>query len=169
MIDDNFFHLIDILLTIVVVGVTIGLAYRQIKKQRQLAADRATLNFIADRELHNSEWRRIENVFFENMTPRDDPEGKRPWEQLLNPRTESIRKDALDVNVFLNHYELVAIGIKEKIINERLYRDWYKTSYVRIWRKARPYVMALRDSRGSMDIFCNLQTQAEKWDSLSWA
>ena len=154
--------LFALLVSLLALCVTIWLAYRQVKKQRQLTADRATLNFIADREIHNPEWRRIEAVFFEQMNPGEEA-NEPTWKQLINPSTRRAREDAIDVRTFLNHYELVAIGITEKIINERLYADWYKTSYVRIWQKASAFVCAIRKEKDSKRIYCNLEEQAKKW------
>ena len=154
---------VPIVVLAVTVGVTIWLAYRQVKKQRRLAADRATLKFIAGHEIHNPDWRRLETVFAEQMSAGRDSDTSTPWKRLLGLDTQSARQDALDVRSFLNHYELVAIAIREGIINESLYAMWYRTSYVRIWQKAEPYIVALRQERKSDQIYCNLEEQAHRW------
>ena len=153
--------LLETLLALLALGVTIYLAYRQLKKQRSIAADRATLNFIATHEIHNADWHRIEGVFHDWMRDRDPP----PWKDLLEAERDRARKDAVDVYSYLNHFELVAIAVEEGIVSERLYAKWYRSSYVETWKLAKDFVVELRKQRkNNQAIFRKFQDLAEAWE-----
>ena len=142
-------------LALLALGVTIYLAYRQIKKQRSIAADRATLNFIATHEIHNADWHKIEGVFHDWMREGEP----RPWKDLLDAERDRTRKDAVFVYSYLNHFELVAIAIDEGIVSERLYAKWHRTSYVGIWNLAKEFVGELRERRKNPALFVNFENR----------
>ena len=146
-------------LALLALGVTIYLAYRQIKKQRSIAADRATLNFIATHEIHNADWHKIEGVFHDWMREGEP----RPWKDLLDAERDRTRKDAVFVYSYLNHFELVAIAIDEGIVSERLYAKWHRTSYVGIWNLAKEFVGELRERRKNPALFVNFEKLADAW------
>lgn len=95
-----FDAIVPIVVLAVTVGVTIWLAYRQVKKQRRLAADRATLKFIAGHEIHNPDWRRLETVFAEQMSAGRDSDTSMPWKRLLGLDTQ--RSQSLVLHLLCN-------------------------------------------------------------------
>ena len=154
---------IEAVFALLALGVTIFLAYRQIKKQRAIAADRATLNFIATHEIHNADWRRIAAVFYDWMGEGSPP----PWLELLEAAPDRAKKDAVDVYSYLNHFELVAIAIEEGIVSESLYVKWYRSSYIETWKLAEDFVRELRKRRENPAIYRNFQTLAESWETAA--
>lgn len=94
--------------------------------QRGIASRTATLNFIASRETDNPEWVRLRERFAALRDAGELLTLAAGWQKPDN------RKAIVDVTSFLNHFELVAVGIKHGIINEELYLEWFKGPYVQV-------------------------------------
>ena len=60
-------------------------------------------------------------------------------------RTEELDKTLRrEIVAYLNHYELVAIGCDQGILDEGFYRSWMRSHLVRDWTLARPLIEAAR-------------------------
>lgn len=78
--------------------------------------------------------------------------------------------DRSRVNDYLNHYELVAVGIFQRILDEKFYRSWMRAPFVRDWNAAVDFVQRerwRRETDGTWTynekIFCNYQKMARRW------
>ena len=73
---------------------------------------------------------------------------------------------------YLNHYEIVALGIHEGIIDRELYRKWIAGPLVRDWNAAAPFIQMewwkKQPNTGEWQyydkLFCELQTLALSFD-----
>lgn len=63
----------------------------------------------------------------------------------------------------LNRYELVAIGIKEKTLDKRVYKEYARTTVVRDWIALKPFVMERRRTISTPTIYCEVEWLAKKW------
>ena len=94
------------------------------------------------------------------------------FERLHNPREEKDRTERQAVLDYLNHYELVAIGILNGILDEEFYRTWMKGPFVRDWNAAATFIQRERwkQADGADDfvyyrrLFENFQQVACAWD-----
>jgi hypothetical protein len=68
------------------------------------------------------------------------------------------------INNVLNRYELVAIGIHERTINERIWKRWLRTGTVQDWIAAKPYIAQLRQNKFSA-LYCEYERLAKRWAS----
>jgi hypothetical protein len=59
-------------------------------------------------------------------------------------KNEAAEKNLAIVRQCLNHYELVSIGIREGIYDEKIYRRWYNQSFIRDWQSTRIVVEQFR-------------------------
>ena len=130
----------------------------QLHRRRVLAARRATLEFISKFEVHSSEWSEC-CAAFKRWKDQDTPFGP-----VISPNSDSDRRDAVRVLELLNHFELVAVGIEHKIIDSRLYKEWFRDTYVQYWRVARPLVEKLRSERKSSRLFIRFEQLAYDWE-----
>lgn len=112
------------------------IAINGIGTQRDIARKRATLDVIlkseADKDL--IEARRC----FKRLA--HDQNGLVPFalfEKEGSAETEAIR-------IVLNEFELIAIGIDRGILDEELYRQWYRTGVLLHWKHAHPFIEELR-------------------------
>ncbi len=125
---------------IVFIGVLAAIltALLQIRAQRRIAAQRATVDLISQREIH-------------------DPGMDDSWKalsKLSKVRKGHARKYVQDnpderflIFRLLNHYELVAASIHNGILDEPIYVAWSKTTIKRMWKQAQPLVVWVRAER----------------------
>ena len=66
----------------------------------------------------------------------------------------------------LNRYEITAIGIAEGIIDERIYKRYWRTSLVRDWLRCQAAVRSRRSEFGK-NLFSEFESLARKWANQS--
>ncbi|MFO7854483.1 MAG: DUF4760 domain-containing protein [Paracoccaceae bacterium] len=138
-------------------------AWRSIRENRAIARRRATLDLI-ERSESSDYYRRAAAAF---SAVRRDPQGFEPLFAPTNPELQAQRRRVLD---FLNHYELVAIGIRDGVLDEAFYRRWMRSVVIRDWAAAEAFVQHIRaptpDSGLDADTsaaFAQFEAMAEAW------
>lgn len=63
---------------------------------------------------------------------------------LSKPATAAATKDRQTVLRYLNHYELISLGIRRKRYDDEFYREWMKTAFVRDWNAAGDFIQGER-------------------------
>lgn len=124
------------LLSPAIIAVSAIIAWRSLNSARELARKKATLDLIEKVE-SSSHYRQMHSTFayYRNMKRFPD---------LHNPTEDKDRRDRTDVQDYLNHYELVSIGIEEGILDEGFYKRWMKGPFVRDWNAAADYIQRER-------------------------
>ena len=92
---------------------------------------------------------------------------------LHDPHNEKFLNDRKDVLAFLNHYELVAIGIATGTLDREFYQRWMRGPLVRDWNDAADFIQRERwkfsRERGEWvyydKVFENFGWLALFWDS----
>lgn len=64
--------------------------------------------------------------------------------RLNDPITNEERKLRTDLQVYLNHYEIVAIGIRNKILSRSIYKSWMGSVVARVWNQSADYIQIER-------------------------
>ena len=67
----------------------------------------------------------------------------------------------------LNHYEIIAIGCKHKVLDKRFYAHWMRSVLVRDWRRVENFVWALRHPPNrppAPHIFEHFEALAREWE-----
>lgn len=144
------------------IAISAVIAFMAMKTTRAVARQRATLDLIEKRE-STGHYRKIAGTFSRIRRA----EGFAP---LSNPRTEEEKADRLGVVDYLNHYELISIGILNNILDERIYRTWMRGPFTRDWNAAADWIQRERWKRqedGSWTYydssFANYQQVALRW------
>lgn len=139
-------------------------ASQNIRNARDLARNKATLDLIEKRE-STDHYRKINERF------SDLRKGK-GFAHLNDPATAADIDDRHAVIDYLNHYEMVAIGIRRDLLDATLYRAWMEGPFVRDWNAASGWVQRERwkaDSEGTWtyraSILQNFQKIAQNWSS----
>jgi hypothetical protein len=153
-----------IYITPALVLASVFIAYLAMRNARAVARQRATLDLIEKVE-SGEHYRHIVHAFSEL---RRGP----GFGDIMNPTTKEAKELRRCVNDYLNHYELVAIGILEGILDEGFYKDWMRGPYVRDWNAAADWIQRERwkrtDSGGWTyyeKVFQNYQTVARRWSN----
>ena len=70
------------------------------------------------------------------------------------------RKDILKV---LNTHEFIAVGVRMKAFDERVYKEMQCTNVLRLWSAARGFVQEIRAADGKETIFQDFERMAKCW------
>jgi hypothetical protein len=65
----------------------------------------------------------------------------------LHPRTVANSADRQSVLNYLNHYELVSLGICKRVLDGTLYQEWMGSTFVRDWNAASSFIDRMRWKR----------------------
>ena len=143
---------------------TIGfIAYRGVKKQirehEKTAQRQTTLSAIIDHELHNPDWRKCKRIA--KIVLQQHKDGS-TWAAAkhLTPTDRARRQQAL---IFLNYYELIAIGIRKRAIHEDMYETWFKAGYIETWELSKDFVIAWRTYKNNSNLYINFAHVACQW------
>lgn len=132
---------------------------RSLAHRREVAAHRATLDFISKFEIDNNEWTVLRANFRSLREKGDLPSVATPSESGLP------KEEVLKVVSFLNYFELVAIGIENKIFDKPLYSQWFRNVYVRTWDDAASFVVEWRRCRNAPRAFIAFEKLASEWNA----
>lgn len=91
--------------------------------------------------------------------------------ELAGTSDPELLTDREHINNFLNHHELLAIGMNRGALDKKFYRAWMQGPVIRDWRAARPYVQRerwkLNEDQDEMvykqDIWCQFEKLAIEW------
>jgi hypothetical protein len=145
------------------IGISLTMARATIATNRRIARVKATLDLIETAE--SSEY--YQGLYQAFKRFRADPAFKNI---VLSPRTDEDRKSRLQCWDFLNHYELVAIGIAEGILDENFYRRWMGYAVLRDHKEGRDLIEAARAPRNPGDpgdtvAYIELEQLCRKWNA----
>ncbi|PTV95817.1 uncharacterized protein DUF4760 [Rhodobacter aestuarii] len=143
-----------VLVSAIVAGI---IALRNIAEQRKIARRRATLDLISHREW-DGDYIRIRAEFNKLKLSHPPLEFWAAEEHKDSPQITVIRS-------ILNDYEMISIGIREGILDEALYKRWFRSSLVNDYQKAKATIDTIRQRTGVPTIYAEFQALAERWTS----
>ncbi|MEO4043658.1 DUF4760 domain-containing protein [Hoeflea sp. CAU 1731] len=139
------------------------LSWISINTNREIARKRATLDLI-ERSESTEYYQELYRAFTDI---RKDNGG---FEQIIYPTNPEVIKQRQMVINYLNHYEIIALGIFEGILDEKVYKSYMRSTVVRDWLAAEPFIQHIRtptpDSGSevsALKAFSNFETLALKW------
>ncbi|NVK14941.1 MAG: DUF4760 domain-containing protein [Rhodobacteraceae bacterium] len=124
------------LLSPIVLVIGVYVALRNIGAAKETARRKATLDMIEKVE-SMPHYRAMHETFAYHR--RLDS-----FLRLIDPQETKDREERTNVHDYLNHYELVSIGIKNEILDEDFYKSWMKGPFVRDWNAAAKFVQRER-------------------------
>ncbi|MEM7546922.1 MAG: DUF4760 domain-containing protein [Pseudomonadota bacterium] len=140
------------------------LSVQSIRTNRDMARKKATLDLIVQTEstdYYQSLYRTFTDI-------RKDESG---FAQIFSPSNPEIVKQRQMVLNYLNHYEIIAMGIADGILDEIVYKDYMRSTVVRDWFAAEPFIRHIRepsaDSGSEVSAsaaFSNFEALALKWE-----
>lgn len=138
-----------------------------VMKNEEVNRKRATLDLIEKSE-SSDHYKQVNLTFRKFFGTTSKPENRA---FLHDPKTEWGWTARREVQQFLNHYELIAIGINSKSLHAKTYRDWMMTVFVRDWNSAADYIQRERwqfDEKGEKwlyrrKVYRNFEKLARRW------
>ena len=132
------------------------------RNARAVAKQKATLDLIE--KVESTEHYRKLNQTFSRLRRGDG------FAHLHNPQSDADKSDRRDLNDYMNHYEMVSVGILHEILDENFYKMWMQGPFVRDWNAASDWVQRERWKKrddGTWDyyskVFCNYESVACRW------
>lgn len=142
--------------------ISIFVAWRALVNARTIARQKATIDLIEKKE-STEHYRSISITFSELRRGKG-------FDHLTNPQSEHDRAERQAVIAYLNHYELIALGIIQKTLDEAFYRSWMRGPFVRDWNAAAYWMQNERWKQakdGSWDYypdtFAHYQKMVVRW------
>lgn len=147
-------------ITAIIISALVGglIALWSINNQNRIARMRATLDVILKSESDTY----YQNIYSTFTSEHTRPEG---LAALKDAHSDNEKRSRRDVDDFLNHYELIAIAIKQQILDEDFYKEWMKSVYIRHYRYAEKYINSFAKEKNKNLTFINFRELAEKWDN----
>lgn len=99
------------------------------------------------------------------LRTRHENKGKKSLEQLANPseENEDELRDADCTRYLLNHWETVAVGIKQGIYCKRILKEAHCTIICNMVNQAEPYIKKVRANTGKNTIWREIELLANEW------
>ncbi|HEX8622279.1 MAG TPA: DUF4760 domain-containing protein [Allosphingosinicella sp.] len=133
-----------------------------IRNVRRIARERATLDLIEKVE-SDTHYRAVVDGFYKAVD-------EKAFGRASSPTTEEDRELRRCVLAYLNHYEIVCIGIRRQVLDEGFYRTWMEAPLVQAWNDSAGWIQQERWKRqedGSWTYypkhFENLEWAARRW------
>jgi len=124
------------LLTPIIILLSVLVAMLGVWSARASTRQRATLDMIEKVE-STPHYKTLHAVF--SYHRRQDT-----FDRLHDPQEAKDSEERQAVLDYLNHYELVAIGVCREILDEAIYRDWMRGPFVRDWNAAARFIQRER-------------------------
>lgn len=124
------------LVSLVTAVIAAWLALQSIENARDIARRKATLDFIEKTE-SSEHYRQLIETFL-----RIKREGL--FAHMVDKSVTSLLPERGALIDYLNHYELVAISIRNGVLDADMYRLWMQTAFVDTWNDAALWVQAIR-------------------------
>lgn len=158
-----------ILLGPAIVLLSASIAFYGVLTAKSIARKRATLDFIEKVE-SIEHYRKLAETFSRMRTSAG-------FSKLHTPTSDAEHADRRSVFDYINQYELVSIGIAQKILDEKFYRQWMASAFVRDWNTVSDFVQrerwkwnaALQTWEYADNLFDNFQTYACRWSKQAVA
>jgi hypothetical protein len=124
----------------------------------RIARRRATLDIVLNEQTHETAIK--ERTQFINLKRKGDLSSWAASNHADSPEVETIR-------AVLNRYELVAIGIRQSTLDEKIYKRWCRTTLVGDWRAMKPFIVQIRTVNSIPSLYCEFEALAKKWANAS--
>lgn len=145
----------------VIALVSATIALRALYNARMIARQKATIDLVEKTE-STAHYREI-NAAFSRV--RRSPGG---FDAFVGADQEGEQRR--QINDYLNHYELIALGISHGVLDGRFYQAWMGSTFVRDWNAAAPWIQRERwrqEEDGGWTyhpaVFANYERVACRW------
>ena len=125
---------------------------------RRMWSKRAALDFVLSYEIHDRAWVESRNnavLYLIGLSPQQRAQVAAAW--VAGAMTAPDLAGMTHVFNWLNHMEVVAVGISNKSLHRDAYLRWLgPTELKKLWGTAEPMVKALRKASGDKTLYTEL-------------
>lgn len=158
------FHWVQVLAP-VIISISVIVAICGVLSARATARQRATLDMIEKVE-STQHYQALHAAFSYHRRQLS-------FGRLHDPQETKDKSERQSVLDYINHYELVSIGIRKKILDDQIYREWMRGPFVRDWNAASSFIQRERwkwdEEAKDFDyhavLYENFQVVAKRWSN----
>lgn len=103
------------------------------------------------------------DLFLKYADPQNRANPQEPLDKTLQSKVESAKSSIYKIRYILNDRELVAIGIREGIYDETIYRRLWYTAALKEWKLAAPLVARIRSNSGPRS-YVEYEALTRRWE-----
>jgi len=141
---------------IISAGAAFYAASRAVKHQRSIARRRATLDIILKLE--------ADPLYLKAAATFRDVRDGGNLSSLFRQTSQRAKEEFLQVQTFLNYYEMICCGILEDTLDELFYFQWYRGAFIHHWHNSKEFVDKARERADNERIFQRFELFATSWD-----
>jgi hypothetical protein len=130
--------------------------------QRHVARQRAAIDFFIKTEMD----KHLVDAY-DNFWKGIDEMGKMTVSEFYGSKQGSIRDNYFNVRKYLNVHELIAVGIKNKTLDDRICFDFWCDVLLRCVDAARPLIDYVRKQPGHDETYTDLLALYAKWKVIA--
>jgi hypothetical protein len=134
--------------------IAIGVAIAAIFAQRQTARAHATLTHLTTMEF-DEDFLRAKKMFLELEAKGDL--------QKYGNRKLAHTDEARLIRIYLNHFEMVSLGLQHRIIDYDIFIKWNRKTVLLVWTAASPFVNRLRKEFHNDMLFIEFEELAKEF------
>ncbi len=139
-------------------------ARQAIHNHAEVARKKATLDLIEKRE--SNDYYQSSHDVFKQIRKNNE------FSHLKNPQSEEWAAKRKKVQQYLNHYELISIGIERKILDADTYRYWMESAFIRDWNASAKFIQderwVLNERKSTWEynskLYENYALKVAEWD-----
>ena len=79
---------------------------------------------------------------------------------------KELHEDMIDIRLFFNSFELVALGIKQGVLDEDFYKLWQATGFIDVWNRSAKTIGVMRKCSENPKIYRQWEELVKKWGAL---
>lgn len=142
-------------------AVALIVGFRAINTQRRVARNRATLDVLFRLE-SDAVFLKASHIF------QDVRDGRGLLSLLGDPESKKTsnrdKEEELYVDTYLNHLELICVGMSEDTIDELYVFQYMRGTFIHDWHSAKPYIAGCRKQSGNNRLYEKFEKFATSWD-----
>jgi hypothetical protein len=143
----------------VIAAITAIVAFGAFIQARKVNRGRATLDMVLKTFVEEEGQERY-NKFKDVMLRHADPDNPLDIMVFADPASHPT-DDRQILRSQLNEYELIALGIRRKLFDEKLYKLWFQDQFQRDYRSLEAFISTVREQRPS--VFCECVWLYTRW------
>lgn len=179
------------LMQLAVISAAAVFAYLQVKGVRETSSRRSTIEFIREtendndvimqrarflklrnsRHNHLAQWidlqqdREFKLDYIANLCAERTFSAEDEKQQYVEQLEAEIRDNNEAIRGVLNRYEILAIGIFTRSLDEEMVKRFQRTTMITDWNKTKEYIEKLRTFTNSPHTFIEFQKLAVQWEA----
>lgn len=145
----------------VCVVLSAGAAFAVFSHASRLSRREKTIDMIEGTLFSNGEGAGLRYTTFKNLARQTEEAGKRLADYY--PQADEDQVKAYDIIVEqLNYFEIVSLGIRQGVFDEKLYKYWFQSQFLADFKKLWPFIQCVQTEHGA-SLYSEMMWLRSRW------